>query len=470
MFGGEDEKKADVGYEILTAAQVMEKPLEMISEVNELFQIDPGVARQLLQHANWNSEKLVTRYFAGEKDKLFKEARIPLELGSYKKPTGEISCSVCFDSFDSEEIFGLTCNHFFCRECYADYLVVKVNTEGQAAEIRCPARDCFLQVDEITALKLLPQGNVRDRYLTLIAKAFVRDNKFLRSCPAPGCGNFAKLALATKTIIVRCTCGDEYCSGCNQTSHRPCNCQMMEQWRNKMQSDSESENWLKLYTRACPKCKAMISKDGGCQYMRCQTCSTAFCWLCMGLFDHKNHDCNRLELGPNATEAAKSLAKWEHFSKRYASHAQAIHLQAKLLSRAQNLITVLENDFHRTYIELVFILEATKTILSARKVLKDTYVYGYFLPESVNRALFEHLQGQLEAKTEELSGLIEKKPEEVWRERLKIIDIEKTLKQSLQNVITGLEKGDVKGNVEIKSEWEDKPVKVEYDGWVYNAN
>ena len=62
---------------------------------------------------------------------------------------------------------------------------------------------------------------------------------------------------------------------------------MMQEWNNKIQSDSESANWLKLYTRACPKCKAMISKDGGCQYMRCQTCNTGFCWLCMGLFDHK---------------------------------------------------------------------------------------------------------------------------------------------------------------------------------------
>lgn len=127
--------------------------------------------------------------------------------------------------------------------------------------------------------------------------------------------------------------------------------------------------------------------------MRCQTCHTAFCWLCMGkqigfffrydfytffffqgLFDHKNHDCNRLELGKDASEAAKSLQKWEHFSKRYASHAQAITLQAKLIDKAQRLMQKLEDDHHKTWIEVVFIMEATKTVLAARKVLKDTYV------------------------------------------------------------------------------------------------
>lgn len=450
---------------------MMEKPLEMIAEVNELFQIDAGVARQLLQHSNWNSEKLVTRYFAGEKDKLFQEAKIPLSLGSYKKPSGEISCSVCFDSFSNDEIFGMSCNHFFCRECYADYLISKVNTEGQADQITCPARDCYLLVDEVTAMKLLPEGPVKERYLKLIAKAFVRDNRNLRGCPAPGCGNFARMNLSNKVMVVKCTCGEEFCSGCSQTSHRPCDCAMMQAWNQKIQSDSESENWLKLYTRACPKCKAMISKDGGCQYMRCRTCNTAFCWLCMGLFDHKNHDCNKLELGKDASEAAKSLAKWEFFSKRYASHAQAITLQAKLLGRAKDTISKLENDFHKAYIELVFILDATHGVLAARKVLKDTYVYGYFLPNSVNRELFEFLQGQLESKTEELSGLIEQKPELVFKDRLKIIDITKTLLASLQNVLQGLEKGDVrgKGGTGSEAEWT-KEVKLEYDGWVYNAN
>ena len=459
--------KEDLGYEILTAKKVMERPIEMIGEVNELFQIEPSVARQLLQHSNWNSEKLVTRYFAGEKDKLFKEAKIPDHLGERKKPSGKITCSVCFDDYEGDEIFGMPCNHFFCKECYADYLINKVNSEGQAATIPCPAKDCFLMLDEVTAMKLLPEGATKERYLKLVAKEFVRDNKKLKGCPHPGCGNFAKMTLASSVLNVKCLCGEEFCSGCCNTSHRPCNCDMMSQWNQKMQSDSESANWLKLYTKSCPKCKAIISKDGGCQYMRCRTCNTAFCWLCMGLFDHKNHDCNKLELGKDATEAARSLQKWEHFSKRYAAHAQAITIQKKLVGKANDLMSKLENEQHKTWIEVHFILDATYTVLAARKVLKDTYVYGYFLPKDVNRELFEFLQGQLESKTEELSGLIEQKPDKVWEDRLKIIDIEKTLKQNLQNVLEGLEKGEVKGQTpgDAKAEW-DKEVKIDYDGWV----
>lgn len=57
-------------------------------------------------------------------------------------------------------------------------------------------------------------------------------------------------------------------------------------------------------------CVCVCVQDGGCQYVRCRTCNTTFCWLCMGVFDHKNHDCNKLELAADATDAAKSLAKW----------------------------------------------------------------------------------------------------------------------------------------------------------------
>ncbi len=86
----------------------------------------------------------------------------------------------------------------------------------------------------------------------------------------------------------------------------------------------------------------------------------------MGVFDHKNHDCNKLELAADATDAAKSLAKWvqltlfspfvflsrtakasmqNHFSKRYGAHAQAMSIQAKLAPTYNDLKAKLEKDF-----------------------------------------------------------------------------------------------------------------------------
>lgn len=79
-----------------------------------------AVASQLLQHCAWNQEKLVTRYFAGEKKKLFAEAKIPPELGEYKKPTGTTTCPVCFDDVEPANMFGMVrciglCGESSCR-------------------------------------------------------------------------------------------------------------------------------------------------------------------------------------------------------------------------------------------------------------------------------------------------------------------------------------------------------------------
>lgn len=67
-------------------------------------------------------------------------------------------------------MFGMPCNHFFCRECYSDYLTVKVNFDGAAASVTCPSKGCGLLVDEVTALELLSKGETRDRYMNLVAK------------------------------------------------------------------------------------------------------------------------------------------------------------------------------------------------------------------------------------------------------------------------------------------------------------
>ena len=46
-------------------------------------------------------------------------------------------------------------------------------------------------------------------------------------------------------------------------------------------------------------------------------------------------------------------------------------------------------------------------MIKCRQVLKYTYVHGYYLTNSTERHLFEHLQEMLEKHTEHLHGLVE---------------------------------------------------------------
>ena len=53
-------------------------------------------------------------------------------------------------------------------------------------------------------------------------------------------------------------------------------------------------------------------------------------------------------------------------------------------------------------IETKFIFDALETIINAKRTLKNTYIFGYYMKDSINKKLFEHSQGILECTTENL--------------------------------------------------------------------
>ena len=44
--------------------------ISAIEEINDIFQIPPQTARNLLHHFNWDKERLVERYYGGNVDKV----------------------------------------------------------------------------------------------------------------------------------------------------------------------------------------------------------------------------------------------------------------------------------------------------------------------------------------------------------------------------------------------------------------
>jgi len=94
-----------------------------------------------------------------------------------------------------------------------------------------------------------------------------------------------------------------FCFACgSQETHWPVQCQVLERWRDKVAQeisgiDEEGDGtedadqnfnevaqrlWIKANTRPCPKCKAPIEKNDGCNHMICsnRNCRHEFCWIC----------------------------------------------------------------------------------------------------------------------------------------------------------------------------------------------
>merc|ERR1719333_1227591 len=72
-------------------------------------------------------------------------------------------------------------------------------------------------------------------------------------------------------------------------------------------------------------------------------------------------------------------------------------------------VQVLHDKHGLEIIELQFLYDALKQVRACRCVLKWSYVYGYYLEEiGPEKNLFEHLQKNLEEKTDYLHELLEK--------------------------------------------------------------
>jgi len=376
-----------------------------------------------------------------------------------------VNCTICFLEYPLSEMSSLYCEHWFCIDCWRQFLNVKIN-DGNIKVITCPARDCSLQLDEEMVEDILSDNkysNLLKKYHRLVAQSYIDDSSNMRWCPGKGCDRAIRVKLL-KDKDVKCECGTKFCFGCGNIPHSPSDCKMLREWLSKCSLEGEDTKWMATFTKECPNCAFLIHKEGGCQYMTCSHCSHHFCWVCLGNFDHINHSCNKFkeETGVDPNSERARINKFIHFYNRYMTHEQSSKLEDKLLKIAEETMQTLAGEGH-SWIDVQFVKHATLTLMEARNMLKYTYTYGYFLPEHVNRDLFEFLQSDLEAGTERLSGSLEANE----HDRLKIINNTEYVKQRIKNLSEGLAENDITGGKNEEKSYVNDVEK--YEGWIYTT-
>ena len=104
---------------------------------------------------------------------------------------------------------GLPCGHIFCVDCWKRYLCVKILSEGQSRAIKCPAKGCNLQVDEVTISNLVQEESVLERYRRLVVDAYIEDSPNMRWCPGKDCEYAIKVSLLREKDVT-CSCGTRF--------------------------------------------------------------------------------------------------------------------------------------------------------------------------------------------------------------------------------------------------------------------
>jgi len=324
------------------------------------------------------------------------------------------------------ETYALGCGHRYCITCWRGYLEFKTH-EADCIRSKCPFPKCGEAVHEQAFHKLLgvTASNTYDRF---VIRSLVDDNQFIKFCPAPGCTNAVKVERRNRRESVICACGLAFCFRCADFEvgdHMPATCENVEAWTQKAGDESENVRWMIANTKKCPECRKPIEKNGGCMHMTCQKhsggCGFEFCWLCRGPWTQHGTEtggyyaCNKYDVSKAkdedtaATAIKTELEEYMFYYHRYESHHNAYKIADDQRRQAQLRGGEIMDKFKVRAQDTTFLLEATEQLLSNRKVLKWSYVYGFYINKKNTKELnlFQYLQEDLEKHTDKLSQLYE---------------------------------------------------------------
>ncbi|XP_067092900.1 ranBP-type and C3HC4-type zinc finger-containing protein 1 isoform X1 [Osmerus mordax] len=199
--------------------------------------------------------------------------------------TQEVLCPICFNSVLPGEGATLReCLHCFCKECLKGTIVTSMD-----AEVSCPygdenySCDSKLQDREIKSL-LTPEEHQKFLELRLSIAETRSENSF--HCKTPDCAGWC--IFEDEVNEFNCElCSETNCLLC-KAIHKDMNC---KEYQDDLRIRAENDDAAKQTTQMlegllqsgeamhCPKCKVIVQKKDGCDWICCLMCKTEICWV-----------------------------------------------------------------------------------------------------------------------------------------------------------------------------------------------
>ena len=238
----------------------------------------------------------------------------------------KFECGICYDPFEGYRGHNLErCKHRYCMECLHNHVKTKVDEKAVNA-IKCPEPKCSLNFTftDIRACTIGVGDSVTWRIFQEVSTESFLDNAVqskdmaekYRRCPAEKCNHIFQYdepeeggTIHQGQSFVCPECTSKFCLNCpvmggrgkvgpGHNTQKGETCQnvldeikkskekqrLLEQWKKeneqadvKFQQLCERER-KRGKTKRCPKCKTMITKNGGCDHMHCTKCKKHFSW------------------------------------------------------------------------------------------------------------------------------------------------------------------------------------------------
>ena len=409
----------------LAECDIIKEREKVISQAQDKLFLERKDSILALIYYEWNIDKLDNWYENIEGNKINSGIILSEEINKKLindgvKPNGDI-CLICSEK-QNNNFFSLNCGHQFCDECWTEYLKEKIKLPLNALQVKCPQMGCTCIVYENLYSKYLKNNNSIKNLNIAIYQNFINKNDDIKKCPNENCDLFIKSNKHYEREII-CLCGTSFCYKCLNFPHFPCTCDIVQKWceitKNYyyISSDEELNNkWIKANTKKCPNCHQNIEKNKGCNYMFCDPkvggCGHAFCYVC-GI-DWKKH-INDHFICNNYTEEVKrkeiyskklneeleiDLIEKEFYKKeknmfkndklnfyynKYCAcdnYINAYITLKKTLEEKENLLSAIHylNSFDLYFIDL-----AIETVINSQKIIKMSYIFGYFMKDGLQK-------------------------------------------------------------------------------------
>ncbi len=414
-------------YNFIMKDDIEKEREKKIEEFIQFSSLSKEEAELILISYNWNIELLNNDWFDKMQKILVmsglaqtKESEKKIKDFLKKNKVDPNICLICFTEIENNDKISLKCNHCFCTYCYTEYLKEKLNEQLTLLSTPCPLSGCnYIVTSDIFKKCFQNDLNSLRIYNKCLIRNFTDSNSDIKLCPNPKCDLIIELP-GHGMAEIKCQCGYVFCFKCLRESHRPCDCDMVEIWEDKSKNEGENAKWLVVNTKQCPNCHKFIEKNQGCNHMTCQIaaggCGYEFCWICLGEWKTHGGSYYKCEkYNPNDFEKKKEsmkseikleLEKYANYFESYNEEEKNLKIAEGLNNRVQLYKETLEKEKNQPHLELIFLDEALETVIDCHRILKNTYIFGYFMIGQEN-SLYTHHQEMLRKEADLLHELIE---------------------------------------------------------------
>lgn len=160
-----------------------------------------------------------------------------------------------------------------------------------------------------------------------------------------------------------------------------------------------------------------------------------------GFYKCNRYDANKPDGSSTAAQRAKAeLDRYLHYYQRFHGHDSALKFAAGQREAAERKMVERQEAHRSTWIDVQFLKNAAEQVIDCRRVLKYTYVLGYFLEDdSPEKQLFEHHQELLEKNTEKLHEYTEQSLEAI--DRTQVVNLTRVTERFMASLLASMTGG-----------------------------